>query len=399
MHNKRILLFWAVMLSSVVVVMAGFLEMVAYVLIAQKGKTFYLPAPLKNIETMVIPEETRTNFSASLGWEHRHPNKEGYRGDPKDITNAALAVFGDSYTQGHPDIEKSWPHLLEQKLASPVLNFGIGGYGTDQAYLRFEERYAEKLDTPYVGLFIMPENIARVVSHYRGFYVRRNRVSYTKPMFHHDGQTIELLPNPLTSPDDFKKLGDMAFLQEIGAKDYWFKSFGNYGLNEFAGFPYSYYLLKSLPYYTKRSYDRWVKYEYPYVALYQDERALEILDHVIDQFVARAVEQGAVPIVGFLPQLVNMLRYQESGEAVYHDFLRDLKSRADFVVVDMLDFFAPYLDRGEDPLAFFISANDGHYNGRGEAVVSDALFGVLRDMDADRNLIGLGGKDTAQAIP
>src|SRR5439155_12092273 len=81
-----------------------------------------------------------------------------------------IAAFGDSFT--HCDgVANSftWEYLLERlNPALEVLNFGVGGYGTDQALLRYElEGMAFH---PHIAILgFLPENIHRVVSVFRSF--------------------------------------------------------------------------------------------------------------------------------------------------------------------------------------------------------------------------------------
>gem|GEM_PF-498652 len=52
-----------------------------------------------------------------------------------------IALVGDSFTFGDEvSYEESWGHQLERNLGPEfqVLNFGVSGYGTDQAYLRYK---------------------------------------------------------------------------------------------------------------------------------------------------------------------------------------------------------------------------------------------------------------------
>jgi hypothetical protein len=54
-------------------------------------------------------------------------------------TGAALAV-GDSFTEGwEVEDEESWPAVLETMTGVPVVNAGVGGYGTDQIVMRAEQ--------------------------------------------------------------------------------------------------------------------------------------------------------------------------------------------------------------------------------------------------------------------
>jgi hypothetical protein len=54
-------------------------------------------------------------------------------------TGGALAV-GDSFTEGwEVEDEESWPAVLEKTTGVPIVNAGVGGYGTDQIVMRAEQ--------------------------------------------------------------------------------------------------------------------------------------------------------------------------------------------------------------------------------------------------------------------
>ncbi len=56
------------------------------------------------------------------------------------IRTGAILAVGDSFTEGwEVKDHESWPALLEKKLGVPVVNAGVGAYGTDQIVLRAEQ--------------------------------------------------------------------------------------------------------------------------------------------------------------------------------------------------------------------------------------------------------------------
>lgn len=364
------------------------LEIAAYVIIVVNGSNFYYPLGLTEIQRDGYEPREGSIFDAELGWEPSAPNELGYRGEKKDEANVALAVFGDSYTYGFPELESSWPELLEAKLERPVLNFGVGGYGTGQAYLRFKKRFEGQAQAPYVALFVMSENIARVRNRYRGFYLRKRSVSLTKPMFAMAGPgEFELLPNPLAKEEDIAKLGDGDFLRQIGEGDYWYDYYGERGLNEYVRFPYSYYLTKALPYYVTRGVQHRFRNQRAHEDMYEDAESTAILDFIISKFVADVELQGSIPIVVFLPNWKDLTDYEQSGSTIYGDFARATREKYDVAFADGLDFFRPHLDAGGQVPDFFRSRLDGHYNERGEEVVSEGVFDLLASLDAERGLL------------
>ena len=63
-----------------------------------------------------------------------------------------FVCIGDSFTHGDAVIaEQSWPFLLSKFTGKSVVNLGVGGYGTDQAVMRYEDS-SIKSKTVLLGL-------------------------------------------------------------------------------------------------------------------------------------------------------------------------------------------------------------------------------------------------------
>jgi hypothetical protein len=121
-----------------------------------------------------------------------------------------LAAFGDSFT--HCDevaYSDCWTAQLEKDWSGiEVMNFGVPGYGIDQAWLRYQRD-----GQPYqpcavlIGYFV--EDIDRVVNRFRPFIDPADSVVMSKPRFLLDGDGLRLLPNPTNDPmelDDPKEV-------------------------------------------------------------------------------------------------------------------------------------------------------------------------------------------------
>jgi len=388
--NRR---FYAIVAVSLVAFFIISIEIASFLILVVLKQNFYLPLALRDrdqIERMARADVllASNDFSQELGWEPRFSNPHGYRGPQKDVENAAIAVFGDSFTLGYSPIEKSWPNLLETALERPVLNFGVGGYGVDQAYWRFKKRYLGKIHTPYVALAIMSENIARNLSLYRGFYNRRANLAATKPRYHleTDGRIVHM-DNPLGSREELPKLSELDFLRAVGENDYWYQYFEKFGLNEMVGFPYSYYFLKALPYYISRFYTRRIEENAPYKNLYADEEATQILTFIIEQFIEDARADGSIPIILFLPNWMDMNDVvHKNKKAPYANFFEETKNRHP-ATFDAMSYFLPYFSRGEPISDFFQSRMDGHYNARGDRVLSEGFYRDLMVLDEKHSLL------------
>jgi len=84
-----------------------------------------------------------------------------------DSGKSCGSAYGDSYVIG-ADVASAdgWVEQLSHLLGCRVTNYAVGGYGTDQAYLRFRQVYDE---SPMVLLGINPNNVMDNIDQYDGF--------------------------------------------------------------------------------------------------------------------------------------------------------------------------------------------------------------------------------------
>jgi hypothetical protein len=110
-----------------------------------------------------------------------------------------VALFGDSFTNGaEVGDDVAWGNVLAQRLHCRVANYGVGGYGTDQAYLRFRDRADDH--PPIVILGIFEDNLQRNVNRYRELLAPTEGFSF-KPRFRLDDHgELKLVPMPLLDP-------------------------------------------------------------------------------------------------------------------------------------------------------------------------------------------------------
>ena len=112
-----------------------------------------------------------------------------------------VALFGDSFTFGlEVPFEQSWSHHLALNLpaGTQVLNFGVDGYGVDQAYLRFK-RDGEQWRPRVSVLSFIQDDLFRSVGVYP--FLRGWEYPFSKPRFILDGANLQLLNVPNIPPD------------------------------------------------------------------------------------------------------------------------------------------------------------------------------------------------------
>jgi hypothetical protein len=117
-----------------------------------------------------------------------------------------VAVFGDSFTWGDGvDYADTWGAVLERTLRERgvpafVRNFGVGGYGMDQAWLRFEKE-GPAWRPQHVVFGLQPENARRNLNMIRPLYQRNTGSPFSKPRFLLVHGELRLVNHPTLPPD------------------------------------------------------------------------------------------------------------------------------------------------------------------------------------------------------
>ncbi len=116
-----------------------------------------------------------------------------------------IAAFGDSFTAGD-DVadEQTWAYALERELQrlgirAEVLNFGVGAYGMDQAFLRWQQ--LGRQFSPDIVIFgLQPDNLKRNVNVFRQL-LHRSGPAFSKPRYVLLDQELKLLNAPTLPPE------------------------------------------------------------------------------------------------------------------------------------------------------------------------------------------------------
>jgi len=167
-------------------------------------------------------DDSIVTYHEFLGWTPRpgsvstngmyHYNSQGIRSPVPAYSDRPaegvlrIALFGDSFTHGDDvPYEHSFGAVLERSLneagiPAEVLNFGVGGYGIDQALLRFTQQGAA-FAPHLVVLGFQPENLKRNLNLLRPLYDPRSGLPFAKPRFILTGQGIRLINVPVLPPD------------------------------------------------------------------------------------------------------------------------------------------------------------------------------------------------------
>ena len=222
-----------------------------------------------------------------------------------------ILVVGDSFTHGDEvDDFYTYPSNLERMDNVTVHNYGVGGFGPYQSFLRFKEKIDNHPSVKIVILGIMHENIRRLVNSFRPVYYLSTPFFGFKPYVNRDG----FVDNPNSpEPLDYKEV--IQLTASAYRNDYWGSSLAEFPFTRSLGKVIfsNQFKLRSLTFFNSRILGN-AYYSGDYSNAYLTER----LRQLIDLYIEFAEMKDVFPIVVFIP--MNKLDIQ--GATL---FVRDLR--------------------------------------------------------------------------
>jgi hypothetical protein len=335
-------------------------------------------------------EMYQKRFLPTLGWPspdffHQRPgfyDASGSRMIPAFPdpfrTPPRLSLYGDSFTEAWGvSNEQAWSNDLSLLLHCRVSNFGVAGYGTDQAYLRFLQNTRDPAKVVVLGVFT--ENIKRNVNQLRNL-ISPVHICETKPRFIlNDQGQLTLVPIPSLSASEYYNIQNNPgryFHHEFFLPD------GPSGL-QMAKFPYLWGMIKASRFILKNlgNLDEISKYRYLYQPGHPSQ-ALEVTTAIIKAFCDAAQKRGKRPVVMIIPTQEDMVYYQRHQKWSYQPLLDGLTaSRLEYI--DAGPVIAQQLN-GADPNTLYDVKRSFHLNEEGNQLLAATLYDFL----TSRNILG-----------
>lgn len=330
------------------------------------------------LEGYLAGEPTYLVFSRTLGWtigpNHSnaayHANGQGLRAShdyapAPPAGRVRVAAFGDSFTHSSdvPDAA-AWEVDLERlEPRLEVMNFGVPGFGLDQAYLRYRQE-GLPFQPQVVLIDFMSDNINRVVNVYRPFFFYKSGLPFTKPRFELRGGNLTLVANPISTLEGYRDLLNHPDekLDEIGQHDFFYQR--NNQRSRFDILPSVRFVHVMREQYTE-----------PILrdGVYNTRsEPFQVTAAIIDAFYRDAIAHGSVPIVVFFPDKPDIRALREGRRKVYEPLIQHV-DRQDYRRVDLLDGFQRY---GKD--ADLNEITHVHYTKRGCQMAAQWLLDDLR---------------------
>jgi len=335
------------------------------------------------IESFIDGSFNYFKFDPVTGWTIRRngmykdlyrANEAGIRGDreysfEKPGGVVRICSFGDSFT--HCDDvgnDATWQAFMEEadeKLE--VVNFGVGAYGLDQAYLRYRDK-GRRYETDIVLIGFMPENIFRMVNTFRAFYQVDTGLPLSKPRFVPDNDGITLVPNPLPTLEHYRALLDhpREKLPALGMHDYFYQQRYVSGAFDWSPAVRLYKILSE--HVAKRFSDS----EPVRMGIYnRNSEAFTVTTRVFDLFY-RSCPAPVQPIILVFPHNGNMRQFMDSGIREYAPLLEFFDSRG-YCYIDLMDAFQAVLREG-NPDGLFTGQ---HYSAEANMLVARYIARAL----------------------
>ena len=281
--------------------------------------------------------------------------------------DACVAVYGDSFTQGGDSSSPStrWASQLSVLLGCYVANYGMGGYGTDQAYLRFEEHEDPRPSIAVLG--IHTENVLRNLTRNRDL-IAYERWYALKPRFAlSESRQLFLVPLPeLTHQEYLRSIGvERPFLPMEHES---FQPDGPAGVVALR-FPFTVAVVRNLLHFHgfRARLERRPEWTY-YWAEDSEFDGLDITLGIWGLFATTARARGIEPLLLVLPHPEDFYYFQRTRVWPYQPLLDRLEAES----VRYADFGPVLLDEAVSsgiPLSDFFGPTR-HYNDRGNSLVS-----------------------------
>jgi hypothetical protein len=340
--------------------------------------------------------ESRLVYDSLLGWAPRpgavsadglyRYNSRGLRSEPREFEHLPrpgvlrVELFGDSFVHGD-DVayEETFSaqlegHLRGEGVRAEVMNFGVSGYGIDQALLHFR-RDGSTESAQLVVLGFQAENVNRNLNILRPLYIPQTSLPFAKPRFVVEGGELRLVNVPVLSFEEIPAtLEDLESWELI---DY--EHFYDPGDYHDPLWRRSKFLAATVDELQRALGAAPAEAWRPIL----DDESMGLTTAIIDAFRRQAEEAGAHFLVVHLPARSDLETLLAGEPLAYRALLRQLDERFEVVHPERL-MMRVARDDSIDAL-FVPGPMKGHYSAFANKLIADALFDeVAREITAGR---------------
>lgn len=347
-------------------------------------KLVFYPPDRGDFETYLEIHDPVLGWPAPSRAEEEGRDEVGARRSPafpdREASPPAVSCYGDSFTwSAEAEDDEAWPEVLSTLIGARVDNFGVGGYGSDQALLRFERNSEQGIDqAPVVVLAHLTENVLRNLNQYRGLIYGSNGGLGFKPRFVLDADgELRLIPLALPAPEDYDAFihdPSMVLHNETFA-------IGSAEGPSIARFPYILSAARAFAHPRVRAFFSGQPHYARFYNPSHPAQGAELTAAIMERFWREATAQGRIGVPVIIPTGLDIEYFRKRDAWPYQGLLDDLKRRG----VPVLDL-GPIVEaetRGADLKEYFaLGEVSRHFNARGYKVAAEAIYHHLTDIGA-----------------
>ncbi len=298
--------------------------------------------------------------------------------DPEK-SKACVSLYGNSFTWSEEtDNEHAWSNVLARLLNCRVANYGVGGYGADQSYLRFHNR---RNDTGRVVIMgFSTENIRRSVNQCRNLIIPHSQCGL-KPRFILDDQgELQLVPIPFLTEREY---------QEMNQHPEKYLKYDFFTPGEASGiprlqFPYTLTVLQAFKHLFFDTNWR----EPAYAAFYRPDHpsgALQVTAAILETFAKEARSSGKYAVILFVPLIQDFDYYQKNHRWIFQPLIDELHKNG-IETLNAGQEMLEYLDRRK-PAEIY--SKGGHFTQEGYQLVGTIVYKylILKDCLSDKKCL------------
>jgi hypothetical protein len=302
---------------------------------------------------------------------------------------SCVSLYGDSFTFGGDtsSLSKNWGNVLSAMMGCYVANYGVGGYGTDQAYLRFVKN---REDPSLVVIFgLHPGDTLRNLTRIRD--LESCQKSYAlKPRFViDDDRRLKLVPIPILTEEEYLRILTLRG-KPLTLEHETLYPGGPAGVVKLR-FPYSVSVVRNmLIFYGFRS-QLFGRPEYmEFLEKGHPLHGLDITIGITQEFVKLATARRKVPIVLILPHAQDLAYYFKTNRMPYHNLVEAYR-REKIPFYDFGQYLAGIAKTSGRRVEEYFGET-GHYNDEGNALVAEFVYNHLKH----KKLVGAAARAVAE---
>jgi len=284
------------------------------------------------------------------------------------------SIYGDSFVWGDDvPLADGWVEQLSRKIGCWLANYGVGGYGTDQAYVRFMRNLRDEAPVALLGIF--PEDAERNVNQFRALIGFNQTPVGLKGRFVLDGAgRLEWLHRPRIDEAGYLRL--LRDPASVVPRDYMLPDTRDGPVT--LRFPYLLTVARValMPRLRVRitgapSWADFYRTDHP-------SGALALTVAIAEAFVREAAHRGKRGLVVMLPGASSFRAWAKYGEPDYQPLVAQLAARHVEVFDPASALLAKLGRRSYCDLYAVPASCSGHYGIFGSGLVADVMLAELR---------------------